>query len=227
LSRGLLGLMLLALAAVAVLPVTRWVIGPLEQRFPVPQLPDKVDGIIVLGGAIDLDSTGNPDMPAVNGAGERLLAFAELARRYPDARLVYSGGSGLVSDQDAREADLAKPLFLTLGLDVTRTLYERDSRNTWENAVISKRLVKPQPGQTWLLVTSAWHMPRAVGCFRQVGWNVLPYPVDYLGRTKPWLGLDAINQLHSIGIAEKEWIGLVAYWLMGRSDALFPAPRQN
>jgi uncharacterized SAM-binding protein YcdF (DUF218 family) len=223
-SRSLIGLALLALAAVALLPVTHWVISPLEQRFPLPQLPDKVDGIIVLGGAIESNPTGNPELPGVNDAGERLLGFVELARRYPEARLVYSGGSGIVRDQDTREADLAKPLLLALGVEAARTIYERDSRTTWENAVNSKKLVDLQPGQTWLLVTSAWHMPRAVGCFRRVGWKVLPYPVDYLGNARPWLGLDAVNQLHVIGLAEKEWIGLIVYRLMGRSNDLFPGP---
>ena len=225
LSRGLLGLALLALAAVALLPVTRWVASPLEQRFPLPQLPARVDGIIVLGGAIEQDETGNPDQPALNDSAERLTSFAALARRYPDAKLIYTGGSGVVRNQQVREADLARPLLQSLGIDSSRTLYERDSRTTWENAVYSRKLAQPKPGETWLLVTSAWHMPRAVGCFRKVGWNVVPYPVNYLGKHRPdWLNLDAITQLHFIGLAEKEWIGLLAYRLMGRSDALFPAP---
>jgi uncharacterized SAM-binding protein YcdF (DUF218 family) len=224
LSRGLLGLALLALAAVALLPVSHWLISPLEQRFPLPRLPEKVDGIIVLGGAVELDPTGNPEMPAVDDAGERLLSFVALARRYPEARLVYTGGSGMVRDQDNREADLVKPMLTSLGVDPARTLYERDSRTTWENAVDSKRLVLPQPGQTWILITSSWHMPRSVGCFRQVGWKVLPYPVDYLGNGPPWAALNAIDQLHVIGVAEKEWIGLLAYHLMGHSDTLFPGP---
>ncbi len=223
-SRGLLGLAVLALIAAATLPLSFWLATPLEQRFPLPTLPDKVDGIIVLGGAVDLEETGNPVMPSVNEAGERLLGFLALARRYPEARLIYTGGSGSVREQERREADLVKPLFDSLGLDGPRVLYERDSRTTWENAVDSRKLANPQAGQTWLLVTSAWHMPRAVGCFRKVGWQVLPYPVDYLGRAPTWLGMDAIKQLHAVGLAEKEWIGLTAYWLMGRSDALFPGP---
>jgi len=225
LSRGLLGLVLLIFAAVALLPVARWLAAPLEQRFPLPGPLAKVDGIIVLGGAIDQDETGNPDQPALNDAAERVTSFAALARHYPDARLIYTGGSGAVRNQQVREADLAKPLLQSLGVDSTRTIYERDSRTTWENAVYSRKLADPKPGETWLLVTSAWHMPRAVGCFRKVGWNVVPYPVNYLGKHRPdWVSLDVIAQLHFIGLVEKEWIGLVAYRLMGRSDVLFPAP---
>ncbi len=226
LSRGLLGLVVLIFAAVALLPVSQLLISPLEQRFLLPQPPARVDGIIVLGGAIEADPTGNAEQPGLNDAAERLTSFAALARRYPDARLVYTGGSGLVRNQETREADLASPLLQSLGVDAARTLYERDSRTTWENALYSKKLVNPKPGETWLLVTSAWHMPRAVGCFRKLGWKVVPYPVDYLGNGPRWATLDAIKQFRTIGLAEKEWIGLVTYWLMGRSDALFPAAQE-
>ena len=226
LSRCLLGLALFSLAAVALLPVTQWLISPLEQRFPLPRMPAKIDGIIVLGGAVDADPSGNAEQPTLNGAAGRLTSFVALARRYPDAQLIYSGGSGLLRNQQTREADLVKPMLQALGIDSSRVIYERESRNTWENALYSKKLANPQPGQTWLLVTSAWHMPRAVGCFRQVGWTVLPYPVNYLGNGPSWANLMTIEELHSIGLAEKEWIGLLVYRLTGRSDALFPAPRE-
>jgi uncharacterized SAM-binding protein YcdF (DUF218 family) len=227
LSRGLLGLVLLAFAVVALLPVTQWLASPLEQRFPLPQPQSlaRVDGIIVLGGAIESDPTGNVEQPALDDAAERLTSFAALARRYPGARLIYSGGSGQVRNTETREADLAKPLLQALGVDSSRTIYERESRNTWENAVYSQKLADPKPGETWLLVTSAWHMPRAVGCFRKLGWNVTPYPVDYVGNGPAWASLDAIKQFHIIGLVEKEWIGLITYRLMGRSDVLFPAPQ--
>ena len=216
----------LMLGAVNLAPVAHWLAGPLEARFPAQPLPAQVDGIIVLGGAIDALSSAATQQPQVNGAAERLLAFAELARRYPQAQLIYTGGSGSARDQKDREADIAKPMFAALGLDTQRIVFERDSRNTWENALYSKALVHPQPGQTWLLVTSAWHMPRSVGCFRKAGWNVVPYPVDYIGSdAQDWAKFDAADQLPAVTLAVKEWIGLAAYHLMGRTDAWFPAPR--
>lgn len=226
LSRCLLGLVLLAFIATATLPITRWVVSPLEQRFPLPGLLTKVDGIVVLGGAIEPSDTHNPTQPGLNDAAERVTAFAALAQHFPNARLVYSGGSGSLLDQETREADLAKPLLQALGVDPARTIYERNSRNTWENAVYSQKLADPKPGETWLLVTSAWHMPRAVGCFRKIGWNVVPYPVDYFGNGPTRAGLDALNQFRFIGIAEKEWLGLLTYRLMNRSDTLFPAAQE-
>lgn len=226
LSRGLVGLALLFIAALGLTPLAHSVIVPLELRFPQPELPAKVDGIVVLGGAIvlDDDQTGQP---ALNDAAERITSLVALARRYPEARLVYSGGSGLVRNQNQREADVAKPLFESMGIPPERVIYERDSRNTWENAVYSKKLADPKPGETWLLVTSAWHMPRSVGCFRKAGWTVLPYPVDYLDLRTQWAGFDTDEQLYALSTAEREWIGLLAYHLMGRTDTLFPAPQPS
>jgi uncharacterized SAM-binding protein YcdF (DUF218 family) len=223
LSRGLVGLSLLFIAALSLTPLAHWTIAPLERRFPPPQLPAKVDGIIVLGGAIEVEDS-RPGQPALNDSAERITALVALARRYPDARLVYSGGSGLVRNQTQREADLARPLFEAMGIAPDRVIYERDSRNTWENAVDSRKLADPRPGQTWLLVTSSWHMPRSVGCFRKAGWTVLPYPVDYLDNRTQWVGFDVVEPLHALSTAEREWLGLLAYHLMGRTDALFPAP---
>ncbi len=105
--------------------------------------------------------------------------------------------------------------------------FEDKSRNTWENAIFTRDLVNPKPGDTWLLVTSAWHMPRAMGIFRKAGFKVTAYPVDYLtyGNSRdlhpPRLALDEMERLEN---ALHEWIGLVAYRLTDKTDALFPAP---
>ncbi|MDI3260182.1 MAG: YdcF family protein [Sinobacteraceae bacterium] len=228
LARAALGLATLALGLLSLCPAAHWVLTPLERRFPRPELPATVDGIVVLGGAIDMERTLAPDLPELNDAADRLTAFLALARRYPGARLVYSGGSGLVRAPQAREADAARALLSTLGLDPARVLWERYSRNTWENALYAKQLADPRPGETWLLVTSAWHMPRAVGCFRKAGWNVLPYPVDDWGSDAgDWFKFDAHWQLYAVATGEREWLGLLAYHLLGRTSAWFPAPESS
>lgn len=225
-ARAVLMLVALLLAAVTIAPGAYWLAQPLQHRFPAPATaPEHVDGIIVLGGPIETRSSVLYGQPQLNGAAERILAMAELARRYPQARLVFTGGSGYARDQDMREADVARAVFVSLGLDEHRLVYERESRNTWENAQFSKALLQPRPDETWLLVTSAWHMPRAVGCFRASGWRVMPWPVDYIGGDAgDWLRFDTEEQLPAATLALKEWIGLVAYHVMGRSDAWFPAP---
>jgi uncharacterized SAM-binding protein YcdF (DUF218 family) len=231
LRRRRAGLVLLGLVgafglALLVLPLRGWVLGPLEDRFPPPQPPAHVDGIIVLGGAINAELSAKRGRPVVTRSVDRLIAGADLARRYPDAKLVFTGGSSALLDTGPREADIAREVFAELGLAADRVLYERDSRNTWENALFSQKLVDPKPGEIWLLVTSAYHMPRSMGIFRKIGWDMTPYPVDYsvppAGKREP--SFEMLDELEGVHWGLREWVGLVAYYLLGRTDRLFPAP---
>lgn len=185
-----------------------------------------VDGVIVLGGAVDQNLTEARGIPALNGAAERMTEFVALARRYPEARLVFTGGQGSLVHGGLTEADVARRLFTALGLPEARVTYEDQARNTWENAVFTHRLVEPRPGETWLLVTSASHMPRSVGAFRRAGWQVVPWPVNY--RTGHSLAAlyDAPfpDRLQMLESGLREWLGMAVYRALGRSDALFPAP---
>jgi uncharacterized SAM-binding protein YcdF (DUF218 family) len=211
----------------SVLPVDRWMIAPLENRFPqVTSPPAHVDGIIVLGGAVDVQRTIDRGIPALTWAAERMTAFAALARRYPDAKLVFSGGSVELKSPVMTESDVARALFTELGVDQSRMIYEDTSRTTFENAENSYKLVDPKPGEVWILVTSANHMPRSVGVFRRVGWNVLPWPVGF--KTPPSQSVAAlgyfVNHLAIVDLAFHEWVGAGVYYLTGRSDTLFPGP---
>jgi uncharacterized SAM-binding protein YcdF (DUF218 family) len=208
-------------------PLPPLMVMPLEDRFARPaHLPDKVDGIIVLGGAVDQNLTEARGIPALNGAAERMTELVVLARRYPEARLVFTGGQGSLVHGALSEADVARALWTAMGVPESRVLYEDQARNTFQNAVLTRALVQPKPGETWLLVTSASHMPRSVGVFRRAGWPVVPWPVNYrTGR-----GFAALydapfpERIGQFEVALREWIGLVAYRLMDRTDALFPAP---
>ena len=225
-GRRLITAVVLAMALLAVLPAGLW-LHHLENRFPVPDpLPAKVDGVIVLGGALDVKRSHERGGLELTEAADRVAALIELARRYPEAAYVFTGGSAALLDSSRREADLIPELMARLGPAPDRLVLERDSRNTRENAVLSKALAKPGPGDTWILVTSAFHMPRAVGVFRRVGWSVIPYPVDYrsLGRVNWTSAPDLTRALSEVGLATKEWIGLIAYRVFGWSDSLFPGP---
>lgn len=213
--------------AVMALPVAPLLTLPLEGRFERPATPPaQVAGIVVLGGAVEQALTEAHGIPALNGAAERMTEAVALARRHPEARLVFTGGSAAVIQGGPTEADTARRLFADLGLPPERLTFEDDSRNTWENAVLTRRLVEPKPGETWLLVTSASHMPRAMGCFRGAGWSVVPWPVNYTTGRDPglWLIWPFPTRLNQAEAALREWVGLIAYRLMGRIDAVFPAP---
>jgi uncharacterized SAM-binding protein YcdF (DUF218 family) len=152
-----------------------------------------------------------------------------LARRYPQARVVFTGGSAsLRPERGVTEADAARAFLLAMGLAPERLLFESRSRNTEENARFTRELVKPKAGEAWLLVTSAAHLPRAVGLFRKAGFAVVPWPSDYVTRGKPvdYLrpSVTAGSGIARLDGAVREWIGLIAYRMTGKIDHLLPAP---
>ncbi|BAU92774.1 hypothetical protein MPPM_4169 [Methylorubrum populi] len=211
-------------------PLANWALLPLEQRFPARAGDTRpVDGIIVLSGGIDLTTSRTRGRLELNDAGERITALIALAHRYPQARLVYTGGDPSPPGRRARapEAVLAAAYLEGIGIAPARITVEARSRTTAENASEVRRLLEPHPGERWLLVTSAWHMPRAMGAFRRVGLELEPYPVDFRTAgpfaTRFTFG-HAADGLHLLDVAAKEWAGLVVYRLTGHSDALFPAP---
>lgn len=227
------GLVLSAAATLGLLgaglsPLANWVMLPLEERFPAYRDGDgRVDGIVVLGGAFQAAEALARGQVVLNEAGERIVALADLARRYPAARLVFSGGGGGVFTPDAPEADVLKQFLGTLGIPADRVAFENRSRTTSENAALSRALVQPRPHERWLLVTSAWHMPRAIGCFRRAGFAVTAYPVDFRTRGPGdlWRGFDSIaDGLRRLEVGVKEWIGLAGYRAAGYIDDVFPGP---
>lgn len=200
---------------------------PLEDRFPRPAPPEKVDGIVVLGGgfegAVNL-ARGGYEM---NGGGDRFVETAVLALRYPQAKVLISGGTGTVLIDGEPDADTAIRFLAAFGIARERLIIENRSRTTYENAVYSKEIANPQPDQTWLLVTSAFHMPRAMGLFRAAGFDVVPWPVDYRTSGEEGIGLFRDNPADSLqvtSLALREWLGLIAYWLSGRIASPLPGP---
>ena len=217
----------LTLLVGGVSPLASLVFGPLENRFS--EFRDDgtpLTGIVVLGGAVETGLSAARGQLVVNDAGERMIALGDLARRYPEATLVFAGGSGrLTGDGAVSESAVLRRHAAALGVSPERITYDDRSRNTHENATFSAELVKPKPGERWLLVTSAWHMPRAMGCFRRAGFAVTAYPVDY--RTGPGAGglhATAGDGLFELDVAVREWLGLVAYRASGYTESVFPGP---
>jgi uncharacterized SAM-binding protein YcdF (DUF218 family) len=217
---------LFVMALVAFLPVGAFLLSILEQRFPAWQGKEAPDGIVVLGGAIDPVASSVYGSTMVTADAGRVLAMVGLARRYPQARILYTSGDASVLGDSLAEAPFVPPLLNSLGLPRERVVLETKARNTYENAVFARAMAQPKPGERWLLVTSAYHMPRAVGCFRQAGFPVEAYPSNW--RVLPGLR-DGISRhlssgLVTLDLAVHEWIGLTVYRLTGKTDALFPAP---
>jgi uncharacterized SAM-binding protein YcdF (DUF218 family) len=231
LGRRLMAFSVLLLALCGFSPLGRLLILPLEQRFP-PWDPSRgaPDGIVVLGGAIEPDLSAALGRPVLGRSGDRMVATAVLAHQYPNARIVFSGGNAnLVGDDSAKEADYALTMLEDFGVAKSRLTAERLSRNTIENAEFAKAVAKPKEGERWLLVTSAFHMPRSMGLFRKAGFKVEAYPVDRRASKSKALSFSsvAINGLERTDIALREWIGLVASRVSGKIDDILPGPDQN
>ncbi len=214
-------------------PLGNALILPLEDRFPRADLDaaPTPTGFIVLGGAEDRLVGQARKAPTLNEAGERMLEAVALSRKFPDAKIAFTGGDAGIFYKSDTEAEGAAALLVSMGVAQDRLILEAKSRDTYENAEFLKaeleRLGDLGPGKRWVLITSAFHMPRAMGAFRKAGLDLDAWPVDYRTRgpvdlTRPF---DKVSEgLRRVDTASREWAGLLSYWLSGRTDALFPAP---
>ncbi len=227
-GRALVAGALLLLLMLGFSPLPMLLAAPLEERFPaLPEDAPAPDGIIVLGGSVDENLSAIHKSVTMNESAERLTAPIALKRRYPSARLVFTGGSAALLGATHTEAETVARFWRETGLDRGDVVYENQSRNTYENAIATRDLAKPKPGERWLVVTSAMHMPRAIGIFRKAGFPVVACPVDYrtVGTLRDWsLPRHAAGNFTLAETALHEWFGLAAYWATGKTDALFPAP---
>ncbi|MFA4994731.1 MAG: YdcF family protein [Bdellovibrionales bacterium] len=223
-GRFLCFFVLFCFAMLAIFPVGNWALAPLENRFAFNH-PKQVDGILILGGDENTNVSDSRGQPVALDAMRRFVWFKTMTAQYPNARLVYSGGSGLLRpNEHLTEVDVARDIMTRIGVPTNRVLFEKTSRNTRENALFSADLAHPKKSENWLLVTSAFHMPRAMGCFRQAGWNVYAAPTGYFTTGKysllPVFRFE--EQLRFLTLAAHEYVGLVSYRLMGRTNALWP-----
>lgn len=226
-GQRLIGLILLLGVAICVLPVGNWLALPLEDRFPIPKtLPKHIDGILVLGGGEDRDASRTHGVASMHAGVLQLLTAAALLRTHPEAQLYFSGGGASLTVTHPTEAEIARVLLVEMNADMSRVHFEDKSRNTWENLVFTKQLADPRPGQNWLLVISALHMPRSIGIAREIGWPMIAYPTDYTtSRLGPVANmLMTVNTLAELDSAWREWVGLAGYYLTGKTNALFPGP---
>jgi uncharacterized SAM-binding protein YcdF (DUF218 family) len=197
---------------IGVLPTNIWLLHTIEDKYTRGDLPEHVDGILTLGGGLDYRI--------------RLVGTYALAVRYPSARIVFSGGSwALINNTSFSEAKNAKQVLLELGLRPDRLTIEDQSRNTWENILFTQRLIKPRPGETWVLATSALQLPRAMEIANRLNWKFLPWPTDNRSRVSGYYGYFEIPEnLWGFDNAIREWIGLLAYRANGMATELPKSP---
>jgi uncharacterized SAM-binding protein YcdF (DUF218 family) len=229
-KRGLvtLGLAIVGLVLSAYTTLGYLMIGSLEGRFVRPsEMPARVDGIVVLGGGMDADINNVRHGYEFNRSGDRFTEALRLALLYPEARIAISGGVGVFVAGDDPEAAAAARFFVDFGIAEDRLILEGESRNTEENAQLTRATVDPKPGEVWLLVTSAFHMPRSVGLFRRAGFDVVPWPTDYMGNGTESASIkldEPAENLTVTTLALREWAGLLVYYLTGKIDQMVPGP---
>lgn len=232
-GRGLLGRWLslaggASLLLLGVLPTAQYLLDPLQARFPRPNLPARLDGILLMAGAEAPAKTERFGEPQLSRHGGRYTTALRLAQRYPQARLVFVGGpfrNPATGELD--QAGVARELLVSLGIDPRRLVFEPRSTDTCDSAENALKLLRPKPTEAWAVVTSAVHMPRTMACFRAAGWEVIPQPADYqvdLGILRA-SDFRAADNLPLLDIALHEWVGLAYYRLSGRTQEFFPAPR--
>lgn len=219
--RRVVGLTFVLTLALTIFPLGTPLMRSLEAQYPAnPALPDHVDGIIVLGGAEDMGPSTLWGVYATNEGGERLFAGAELARRFPQAQLVFTGGAASLVYEDSTfgPSQMTKALWISLGVAEAQIVIEDQSRNTSENASLTKALVAPKEGEVWVLVTSAFHMPRSVETFQRNGWpGIVAWPVDFRsGENSLRAEWRLDDHLSDLNVALKEYMGLTVYRWRGK-----------
>lgn len=217
-------------------PVSDWLMEPLETQFSKPEtLPTEIDGIIVLGGGENISVSISWNSKEVGLAGDRFIGTKELAQIYPNAPIIFTGGVGqlamhshLQSSLESQTMPLGAQILHSLGIDSSRLIIESLSRNTYENFKNIKTLLPKDTGR-YLLVTSAFHMPRSVGIARKVNINVIAYPVDYRSTHESLrsIDFDFYGHLQALEPAWKEWIGLTAYYWTGKTSEWLPSEKES
>lgn len=206
-------------AFLSIVPIGVGIFEALEDRFPpLHHIPANTKGIILLGGNFNPQITLWRGETAYNLNAGYFIRFVELAKEYPHLQLVFTG--------TPFEVETAKKEFKALGLDSSAILFEGESKDTKDNASKTSAYLNPKPGEVWVLLTSAYHMPRSVGLFRKAGVEVIPYPSDY--HTPPyyalWIFPGLKLNLDAWQVVSREWLGMLINYLMGRSDELYPSP---
>ena len=209
------------IALISFLPIGSYLTYIIEKEFHTnTKFPQLVDGILILGGATNPLLFKEFDQISLNGSAERLVESVMIIRKFEKAKVIFSGGSGIVNRSDLGHSQVAKLFYKNIGVDINKIFFEDKSRNTHENIIYSKKIAKPKKNENWLLITSAFHMKRALLIAEKNNWKLIPYAVDFknVKEFKLIPNLNLLSNLNSFQRGLHEWLGLVSYYLMGRTD---------
>ena len=218
-SKAFYTLFLIFFVIAGIFPTGSLILSNLEKNYPaLTTLPSYVDGILILGGPSSPGLTREHEQVSFNEAGERLTESVKLIKNYQSSKIIFSGGFG-----ELPHTYVAKKFFSEMGIDISYIIFESKSRNTFENILFSKKIINPKESENWLLVTSSFHMSRAINVAEKLNWKFIPYPVDF--RTskkfisfKPRFAL--LDNFNSFNLASHEVVGLLSYYLLGRSSKI-------
>jgi len=214
------------MSAISFTNLASWIMWPLEARFSEYKelsLDENYSGIIVLAGSERTIISSYVNQATFSNAGERIYQTVAVAKKISGLPIIHTGGIKR-GPNEISENEVAEKFFIDNGLDLTRVRFEGNSYNTYTNAIESKKLFKSDENQKWLLITSAYHMPRAVGTFQKADIKIHPYPVDYRTPLKyySFFRFSMSENFRIFDLAIHEYLGLIAYYITDRSISIFP-----
>ena len=207
-----------------VLPTGSYLLYLLEKNYHNRvALPENVDGILILSGATNPFLTKEYDQISLNGSVERLTESIQLINKYPTAKVFFAGGSGYVEYPDLNHSEVAKKFYESLNVNTKNIFFDKKSRNTYENIVFANKKINPNINEKWIIVTSAFHLKRAISVGEKLGWELIPYATDYkLSKKFKWgLSFSFYQNFGMLQHSSHEWVGIIAYYFMGRSSKIF------
>ena len=214
----------LYLIIISFMPIGDYLIHKIEKEYHAKfKIPEKLDGILILGGATNPSLYKEFNQISVNGSAERLIESVNLIKKFKNSKVIFSGGSGVINRPDLGHSQVAKLFYKKMGVLDNRIIYENNSRNTYENILFSKKIGKPKINDNWLLITSASHMKRALLIASKNNWEFIPYAVDFktMKKFKFLPNLNLLANINSFQYGSHEWLGLISYYLMNRTNKIF------
>ena len=212
------------IAFISFIPIGSFLIYKIEKEYHSNiKIPEIVDGILILGGATDPLLFKEYDQISLNGSAERLVESVPIIKKFDKAKVIFSGGSGIINRPDLGHSQVAKSFYKKIGIEIDQIIFEDQSRNTYENIIYSKKIANPKINENWLLITSASHMKRALLIADKHNWKLIPYAVDFknIKNFKFIPNLKLLKNLNTFQQGSHEWLGLISYYLMGRTTKVF------